>query len=113
MALDFGNEKLDLKTLGLENFDLESFGLENLGCFEKDFEVGCLDLRKHVVGPLFRPNLFWRIRTESGMPLKSLNHSKSYLCESDFKIWQAHKHLHLTKYVYNEGIQAFQNDLQK
>ena len=49
MALDFGNKELDLKTLGFENFDLESFGLENLGCFEKDFEVGCLDLRKHVL----------------------------------------------------------------
>ena len=49
MALDFGNEDLDLKTLGFENFDLESFGLENLGCFEKDFEMGCLDLRKHVL----------------------------------------------------------------
>ena len=49
MALDFGNEELDLKTLGFENFDLEIFGLENLGCFEKDFEVGCLDLRKHVL----------------------------------------------------------------
>ena len=40
MALDFGNEELDLRTLGFENFDLESFGLENLGCF---------DLRKHVL----------------------------------------------------------------
>ena len=49
VALDFGNEELDLKTLGFENCDLESFGLENLGCFEKDFEVGCLDLRKHVL----------------------------------------------------------------
>ena len=49
VALDFGNEELDLKTLGFENFDLESFGLENLGCFEKDFEVGSLDLRKHVL----------------------------------------------------------------
>ena len=39
--------------------------------------------------------------------LLSLNHSKSYLCRSDFKIEQAHKHLHLTKYIYNEGIQAF------
>ena len=42
-----------------------------------------------------------------------LNHSKSYLCESDFKIGQAHKHLDLPKYIYNEGIQAFSNDLQK
>ena len=49
MALDFGNEELYLKTLGFEKFDLESFGLENLGCFEKDFEVGCLNLRKHVL----------------------------------------------------------------
>ena len=48
MALGCGNVELDLKTLGFENFDFESFGLENLGCFEKDFEVGCLDLRKHV-----------------------------------------------------------------
>ena len=44
--------------------------------------------------------------------LLSLNHSKSYLCGSDFKIGQAYKHLHLTKYIYNEGIQAFSNDLQ-
>ena len=49
MALDFGNEELDLKTLDFENFDLESFCLENLGCIEKDFEVGCLDLRKHFL----------------------------------------------------------------
>ena len=49
MALDFGNEELDLKTLGFENFDLRSFSLENLGCFEKGFDVGCLDLRKHVL----------------------------------------------------------------
>ena len=67
---------------------------------------------KICVAPLSRPNPFWRIRTESGMPLKSLNHSKSYLCGSDLKFWQAHKHLHyfiynLTKYIYNEGIQAF------
>ena len=41
------------------------------------------------------------------MPLKSLNHSKSYRCGSDFKIGQAHKHLHLTKYINNEGIEAF------
>ena len=34
--------------------------------------------------------------------LLSLNHSKSYLWGSDFKIGQAHKHL--TKYIYNEGI---------
>ena len=39
--------------------------------------------------------------------LLSLDHSKSYLCGSDFKIGQAHKHLHLTKYIYNKGIQAF------
>ena len=44
--------------------------------------------------------------------LLSLNHSKSYLCESDFKIGQAHKYLHLTKYIYNEDIQAFSTDLQ-
>ena len=49
VALDFGNEELDLKTLGFKNFDLESFGLENLSCFEKDFKVGCLYLRKHVL----------------------------------------------------------------
>ena len=49
VALDFENEELDLKTLGFGNFDLETFGLENLGCFEKDFEVGCLDLRKYVL----------------------------------------------------------------
>ena len=58
-------------------------------------------------GPLSRQDPFERIQTESGMPLKSLNHSKSYLCGSDFKIGQAHKNLHLTKYIYNEGIQAF------
>ena len=57
MALDFGNEKLDLKTLGFENFDLESFGLENLGCFEKDFEVGFLNLRKHHPPSLFQLKL--------------------------------------------------------
>ena len=32
-----------------------------------------------VAVPLTRPDPFGRIRTESGMPLKSLNHSKSYL----------------------------------
>ena len=57
MALDFGNEKLDLKTLGFEIFDLESFGLENLGCFEKDFEVGCLNLREHRPLSLFQLKL--------------------------------------------------------
>ena len=59
------------------------------------------------VAPLSRPDPLRRIRTESGMPLKSLHHSKSYLCGSDYKIGQAHKHLHLTKSLYNEGIQAF------
>ena len=39
--------------------------------------------------------------------LLSLNHSKSYCCGSDFKVGQAHKHLHLTKYIYNEDIQTF------
>ena len=50
-----------------------------------------------VATPLTRPDPFRRIRTESGMPLKSLNHSKSYLCGSDCEIGQAHKHL--TKYI--------------
>ena len=59
------------------------------------------------VAPLSRPDPLGRIRTESGMPQKSLNHSKSYLCGSDYKIEQAHKHLYLTKSIYNEGIQAF------
>ena len=59
------------------------------------------------VAPLSRPDLLGRIRIESGMPLKSLHHSKSYLCGSDYKIGQAHKHLHLTKSIYNEGIQTF------
>ena len=49
MYFGCGNEELDLKTLGFENFDFESFGLENLGCFDKDFEMSCLDLRKHVL----------------------------------------------------------------
>ena len=44
--------------------------------------------------------------------LLSLNHSKSNLCGSDFNLGQVHKHLHLTKCIYNEGIQAFSNDLQ-
>ena len=35
--------------LGFENFDFESFDLENLGFFEKDFEMGFLDLRKQVL----------------------------------------------------------------
>ena len=48
-ALSCGNAELDLKTLGFEIFNFESFGLENLGYFENDFEVGCLDLRKHVL----------------------------------------------------------------
>ena len=51
-----------------------------------------------VAAPLTRPDPFWQIRTESGMPLKkSLNHSKSYLCGSVYEIGQAHKHL--TKYI--------------
>ena len=50
-----------------------------------------------VAAPLTRPDPFRRIRTESGIPLKSLNHSKSYLCGSDCEIGQAHKHL--TKYI--------------
>ena len=29
--------------------DFESFDLENLGFFRKDFEMGCLDLRKNVL----------------------------------------------------------------
>ena len=40
-----------------------------------------------TVAPLSQPDPFGRVRTESGMPLKSLNHSKSYLYGSDFKIW--------------------------
>ena len=59
------------------------------------------------VASLSRPGPLGRIRTESGMPLKSLHHSKSYLCGSNYKIVQAHKHLHLTKSIYNEGTQAF------
>ena len=50
-----------------------------------------------VAAPLTRPDPLGRIRTESGMPLKSLNHLKSYLCGSDCEIGQAHKHL--TKYI--------------
>ena len=30
--------------------------------------------------------------------------SFSILCGSDFNLGQAHKHLYLTKYIYNEGI---------
>ena len=60
-----------------------------------------------TVAPLSRPDPLGWIRTESRMPLKSLHHSKSYLCGSDYKIGQAHKRLHLTKTIYNEGIQAF------
>ena len=67
----------------------------------------CVDCIKGNVAPLSRPDLLGRIRTETGMPLKSLHHSKSYLCGSDYKIGQAHKPLHLTKSIYNEGIQAF------
>ena len=36
--------------------------------------------------------------------LLPLNHSKSNLCGSDFNFGQAHKHLHLTKCSYSEGI---------
>ena len=36
--------------------------------------------------------------------LLSLNHSKSNFCGSDFNLGQAHKHLHLTKCIYSEGI---------
>ena len=60
-----------------------------------------------VAAPLSRPDSLGRIRTEFWMPLKSLHHSKSYLFGSDYKIGQAHKHLHLKKSIYNEGIQAF------
>ena len=45
--------------------------------------------------------------------LLSLNHSKSYLCGSDFKIGQAHKHLHLTNTFKMKAFKPFQNDLQK
>ena len=36
--------------------------------------------------------------------LLSLNHSKSNLYGSDFNLGQAHKHLHLKKCIYSEGI---------
>ena len=40
-----------------------------------------------VVAPLSQPDPLGRIRTESGMPQKSLHHSKSYLCGSEYKNW--------------------------
>ena len=58
-------------------------------------------------GTLFQARPFLEDPNRVRDALLSLNHSKSYLCGSDFKIGQAHKHLHLTKYIYNEGIQAF------
>ena len=42
---------------------------------------------RDLVMPLSRPDPLRRIRTESGMPLKSLHHSKSYLCGSEYKNW--------------------------
>ena len=62
------------------------------------------------MGSLSRPDPFWRIRTESGMPCYHSVTPKSNLCGSDFNLGQAHKHL--TKYIYIEGIQPFSNDLQ-
>ena len=45
-----------------------------------------VELAAGAVAPLSRPFPLGRIRTESGMPQKSLHHSKSYLCGSDYKI---------------------------
>ena len=62
-----------------------------------DFTLHYHPIKVNVAAPLTRPDPLGRIRTESGMPLKSLNHLKSYLCGSDCEIGQAHKHL--TKYI--------------
>ena len=48
--------------------------------------LGCVLMQDgKVVAPLSRPNPLGQIRTESGMPLKLLNHLKSYLCGSEYK----------------------------
>ena len=65
--------------------------------------------RLHVigVGPLSRPDPFWRIRTESEMPCYHSIIQNPIFAEAISKFVQAHKHLHLTKYIYHEDIQAF------
>ena len=60
-----------------------------------------------VCGTPFPARPIWADPNRVRDTLLSLNHSKSYICGSDYKIRQAHKHLHLTKYIYNEGIQSF------
>ena len=60
-----------------------------------------------VMGPLPQPDPFWRIRTESEMPCYYSITQNPIFAEAILKFRQAHKHLHLTKYIYNEGIQAF------
>ena len=49
----------------------------------------------------------WRIRTESEMPCYHSITQNPIFTETISKFGQAHKHLHLTKYLYHEDIQAF------
>ena len=59
------------------------------------------------VGPLSRPDPFWRIRIESEMPCYHSIIQNPIFAEAISKFGQTYKHLHLTKYIYHEDIQAF------
>ena len=62
---------------------------------------------EEFVGPLSQPDLFWQIRTESEMPCYHSIIQNPIFAEAISKFGQTHKHLHLTKYIYHEDIQAF------
>ena len=86
-----------------------SFGLE--GPFSHfTFQTGFTHWYRFKCGIPFQARSILADPNRVRDALLSLNHSKSTLCGSDFNLGQAHKHL--TKYIYNEGIQAFSNDLQ-
>ena len=86
-----------------------SFGLE--GPFNHfTFQTGFRHWYRFKCGTPFQARSILDYPNRVRDALLSLNHSKSTLCGSDFNLGQAHKHL--TKYIYNEGIQAFSNDLQ-
>ena len=71
--------------------------------------VFCNPLLQNIVhvGPHSRPDPFGRIRTESEMPYYHSITQNHIFAEAISKFGQAHKHLHLKKYIYNEDIQGF------
>ena len=62
--------------------------------------------------PLYRPDPFWQIRTESEMPCYHSITQNPIFAKAISKFRQAHKHLHLTKYIYKNRCSEFKLFLQ-